>query len=815
MKIPTANVVVGFDREVMNELFATGATYSNLLKGITDTTVTESTPDGVTAQKINKDVLLFNKQNNPNFLSFKHTLLSEGSIFSLDIIDPTGEFEKRYLTADLTTILPNDTSFGGERKSPLTTSLLDGQKAKLTENDLQTKIGEYSKRFNQATGIKKIFIAYGVGSNLDLWSGPHVAILKGASINMDGARKITLEFVATNNHLSIGSRRGLYNESLENTIDLQGMTIEVNARSSNINFLDSSKKQYGKEHEQAFTKSAYGVPTEAAGNAFDIHLPVCDTIRSLVRNATSNENVIVLLPDLNKICYTALTEELNLAIIDKTPPSSSAGTTNSATLDDRKTLYSLGDDKKNLKSKAEAVASLFSLTLDSMLKDPMGEQRNFDPPTKQFLEETTDTASFRDRLTKFFAERDFFFTKTVTRTGGFPDYKVALKSIIDAIRGASKGEHFSDFSYFYETNTQLVELWSEEQFDGITLFGGHENTLDPDKPAIIIGDLGMIKDYLYGSEALSEGGEVSTYPIHPYDNVILSDKGYNERVRSVVFKPINTKGDFGDISYIPDEFSYTDASFSEEAKQEIRERQIPVLRYNTTNPNVLSLSNKTADVYLAQLTMGIQKENSRRASASLAGVMQTKYTDFEFYNTDAIIAYIRKRNLSLGAGDNKGIILKELSNKFKAHSEFTLADAEEQAAHAYALYEGILKLPGNPILKVDQLLPGNPVNIISDLAEQMYNMAYTVSVETLPMFHLSNINTLTKNIVLFAQDQDILQSVPPERSAINAFLTGYYKIFGFSHEISNTTIKSTFELVKIVMDPAIKLDDSESLELTS
>ncbi len=190
MKIPTANVVVGFDREVMNELFATGATYSNLLKGITDTTVTESTPDGVTAQKINKDVLLFNKQNNPNFLSFKHTLLSEGSIFSLDIIDPTGEFEKRYLTADLTTILPNDTSFGGERKSPLTTSLLDGQKAKLTENDLQTKIGEYSKRFNQATGIKKIFIAYGVGSNLDLWSGPHVAILKGASINMDGARKL-------------------------------------------------------------------------------------------------------------------------------------------------------------------------------------------------------------------------------------------------------------------------------------------------------------------------------------------------------------------------------------------------------------------------------------------------------------------------------------------------------------------------------------------------------------------------------------------------------------------------------------------------
>mgnify|MGYP001180521370 CR=1 FL=1 len=45
MNIPTANIVIGFNKEVMERLFTAGATYKNLIQGLT--------LDGI------EDVLLF------------------------------------------------------------------------------------------------------------------------------------------------------------------------------------------------------------------------------------------------------------------------------------------------------------------------------------------------------------------------------------------------------------------------------------------------------------------------------------------------------------------------------------------------------------------------------------------------------------------------------------------------------------------------------------------------------------------------------------------------------------------------------------
>ena len=53
MKIPTANVVIGFNKEVMERLFSAGATYQSLIQGLS-----------VSGQ----DILLFNNVSNPNFI---------------------------------------------------------------------------------------------------------------------------------------------------------------------------------------------------------------------------------------------------------------------------------------------------------------------------------------------------------------------------------------------------------------------------------------------------------------------------------------------------------------------------------------------------------------------------------------------------------------------------------------------------------------------------------------------------------------------------------------------------------------------------
>ena len=83
MIVPTSNVIVGFDREVMSRLFSKGSTYKSLVAEITE----DRSPD----------VLLFDNESNPNFISFEHTFgMRSGMRMTLEFIDPKQEFEKRF-----------------------------------------------------------------------------------------------------------------------------------------------------------------------------------------------------------------------------------------------------------------------------------------------------------------------------------------------------------------------------------------------------------------------------------------------------------------------------------------------------------------------------------------------------------------------------------------------------------------------------------------------------------------------------------------------------------------------------------------------
>ena len=81
MNIPTANIIVAFDRETMDRLFSEGATYKSLISelAVGDT-----------------NALLFNNVANPNFVSFEHTAGIDKMGMKLTFIDPKEEFEKKF-----------------------------------------------------------------------------------------------------------------------------------------------------------------------------------------------------------------------------------------------------------------------------------------------------------------------------------------------------------------------------------------------------------------------------------------------------------------------------------------------------------------------------------------------------------------------------------------------------------------------------------------------------------------------------------------------------------------------------------------------
>ena len=169
MSVQTANVIVATSKEAIQKLFSLGSISKNLID--------EISTDG--------DILLFNKQSNPNFISFKHGFgLNTDQTATLTFIDPDNEFEKRYI-----------------------------------ENE-PIKINNKTKYF---------YLAYGIGSNLDSWAGPLRFTLVGADYTIDGSKKITLKLAPSPNTLDFtGPFSDLVNFNLfGNTLNIKGKSKEI------------------------------------------------------------------------------------------------------------------------------------------------------------------------------------------------------------------------------------------------------------------------------------------------------------------------------------------------------------------------------------------------------------------------------------------------------------------------------------------------------------------------------------------------------------------------------------------------------------
>ena len=248
MRVPTANVIVGFDREVMDRLFTDGATYKSLIQGLTK----EGELD---------NVLLFDNESNPNFVSFQHTLgFGKGMKMVLTFIDPKGEFERRVMSDSITRNIAGF-SYNTEAYNKVTyekEALASGKSLEQYKEDVisgkasedaeksqmlydKKFFSDLQKRMAKHYGKKELYVAYGSGNNLDLWSGPHRTILTGADITVKGARKITITLTPTAQAVQLSQRRGASNEVVD--LDLAGLTMRYSGISKPIKFSNLSKNE--------------------------------------------------------------------------------------------------------------------------------------------------------------------------------------------------------------------------------------------------------------------------------------------------------------------------------------------------------------------------------------------------------------------------------------------------------------------------------------------------------------------------------------------------------------------------------------------
>ena len=873
MKIPTANVVVAFNQETMERLFSSGATYKSLVAELSEG---------------QENALLFDNVANPNFISFEHSLgLGGGMKMVLTFIDPKDEFETRFFTTNPARLIEGFTTPGAENTVSFITDKPDDVKQS-QEKYSQEFVAQYKTELKKAIGERDIYVAYGVGNNLDLWSGPHRTILTNADIAVKGAKKITLTMTPTSNAFDIGQRRGAYNEKVN--LNLQGLKLRYAGESQEIKFNEavaydpvpylnlgneSVIETYREENVKLLQSLGYEQLTKPKGVAerFDFHCMVVDAIRSYVQKATNNKNVIVLLPNLNLTCRQAINDKARkFSVIEPSGIIAGGDVLASGVEQISQTLASFTPNEagaavqafgtlaggfaqsraKDLATKAqsdegrtemfvESTLKAFGLRLHSAYRDEVEKLKKQAKPNAAIGKHTAyeKYPKYSDAIEDFYSAR--YFTAVIDKTDRqVPDHMAVLKEVFDNIKKLSHESYkMSSLAVMTETDMAVTKKWrsttASEPFAYHYLFGGYD-TFEGES-AIIVGDLALIKTYLYGGvdltakeasiKSLKDKANKSSikqfkeedtttsgpteltaadynlaaslqHPLHPLDKAILTNTVYNKAMREILYPVLRGSGGFGDISYIPDDFAYQDEQFSNEEKKYIEESGIPVFRYNTQNPNVLDLKFKFGAIYFALLKNGYQKEISRLGSAVAEGVLPTGIGTFPIRTRGAAIAYLVSKGFSQGNDQAQADILNSLAERISPDlaEDLEVNSAEAGADSFAAVIEELEENNLRGLVLVDQELPGNPNSMLADFSEDLYRKALQMNITTLPTFHISRLSSVSSPCIVFAQDQPIKQSQRGKRKLLNKFFSGLYKIMGFKHTITTSAATSEFKLVK-------------------
>jgi len=860
MNIPTANIVVAFDKKVMERLFSAGATYKSLVAGLSDG---------------DDDVLLFDNVANPNFISLEHSLgLGGGFKIILSFIDPKGEFEKRFFTNNPTKLIESFSNPSIQKTTGFITDKPNDVKQS-QENYSKEYVSQYKKELEKNLTGREIYVAYGTGNNLDLWSGPHRTVMTNADITIEGAKKITLTLTPTPNSLNLDNRRGAYNERVN--LNLLGLKMRYAGESQEIKF--NSKKPYDPTEyisgagENTAIANALDEDRKLLADLgfeevskklekFDFHCMVVDTIRSYVQRATSNKNVIVLLPNLNITCRQALQDEAKKYYLDSKIVS---GIDAAASVIPGPGGFLLSQTN-DLFTPTDSNLGKTEMFIESALKAfglrmHMGDRADAEKLRKNAIAygevakfaENEKFPKSRSAIQNYYKER--YFTAVIDKTDRqVPDHMAVLQEVFDRIKKLSNESYkMSSLAVLNETEVNMMNLWTKSPFKHFYTFGGYDKL--EGNAAIIVGDLALIKEYLYAgadlqqkkaaiddlkkqaqaasakqieqefrsfqfesnfqSEALTEEQQkeqaeaptaadylfaaANQVPLHPLDKFALNNVEYNKKAKAIAHPVLKGSGSFGDISYLPDDFAYQDESFSDKEKQYIEENGIPVFRYNTQNPNTLKMDFKFGAIYFGQLKLGFQKEIKRLTSAVAEGVLPTGVGTFPIRERGAAIAYLRSKGYSQGLGDEeKRKIISDLASRVSPELANDLdVDSAEAAADSMALIvSGLEETNLQGLVLVDQELPGSPNNMMADFTEELYRKALQMTITTLPLFHISKTSSLGTPCIFFGQDQPITQSVRPEVTALNKFFSGLYKIMGFTHTITTGAATSQFNLVK-------------------
>jgi len=299
--------------------------------------------------------------------------------------------------------------------------------------------------------------------------------------------------------------------------------------------------------------------------------------------------------------------------------------------------------------------------------------------------------------------------------------------------------------------------------------------------------------------------QIDLAPIHPLDKLILTDRDYHSAINYLLESyPTRNEGGLYDPHYLTtkeigallDRGAYLPVTGEEGTNTTEKLRELPIFRFNVKNSNILDFNYKYGPIYFGLLQGAFAKSVKRRVSDDVGGLIEERFTGFDFNNVGDVLAYITKMDYANLSSEDQQILTNDLMFQVNPTGAAHLhQDALQFATGAIALYEILTEDQRDQMLfVVNQRLPGQPTQILASFLEDMMKRAHQMNITTLPMCHLSKITTLMINCIVIAEDVPITQQIRPERGTLNNFFSGGYRITGFKHTINSREASSTFQL---------------------
>jgi len=776
-KVPTINVLVANNKEALVD-------YLDALKS----PKTKALPNNF------EGMLLFSNKTNSNFISFEHSFVGENTTMTLKFIDPKNTFEANYLStgsiySSLTTIANNLTKDIFSKSKDVKESI---------ENLPDTK-QEYINLLTSKSLNRPIYVLYGSGDDPTAWSDIHRVVVHGLSFEPEKGRLFTMVM-----------------QGLERSLNPLGRVTMSGSRINVEKFY--SVEAVGNSNTIYFDSPyAYSAPNSQS-TPIDYHLLIVDTISDYLKKCSNGANVIVLLPDLNKVLSEAI-KQSGLTPSWVAGPNSGPG---AATKLREEVLRVLTDINMDM-SVEENRDYLPEVTPGQVT--PLLEQK------KKFTDKKTD-----DNFYSLYQHR----AEIKSNSFGLDsmDFISPLKTICRSINQQSINQYVIDPIAYSETNTDLNDLWGSESNKRRYLFNGYDD-FDSTQPTLVFGDDGMITSLLMPRE------DQKDFPkeyIHPFVAEDLLRNDYQEAAKKIV-TDLRVGYSFGDLSEVPDIFKYSNKTLLDEATKLAQQNNIPVFRHNTKNPNVLRIKqDNDSPAYLAEMNLAFQKQQQRVASlVAEGGVITNRVRDFPITNMDELKTAIATAMFSnYGSIATRSELVQSIMNRINQPGyAFTDAsiiadlgyrttklnpDIQEQREKGDTDIEGFVKyyiyrLSDKKALdiRIPQEVNANPATVISQMATQLSKRITTLTVNTLPLYAISSYTEfLGSPVILFSQDPPMQGQVYPRRNKINSYLTGIYRIIGFKHTLSERKAESEFLLSKASFAvPQVELMRDEDLPNSS